>query len=153
MPIEPSHADFEAFVERVESKLRIALTALFGQDGGQDAAAEALAYCWEHWEKVSAMENPVGYLYRVGQTSQRRRKQPRWMPVPADRTPHVEPGLPLAISTLSDKQRLAVILVHAYGWSRSEVAGLARISESSVDTHLARGLSKLRASLGVDAHA
>jgi len=151
--IEPSHADFEAFVERVESKLRIALTALFGQEGGQDAAAEALAYGWEHWEKVSAMENPVGYLYRVGQTSQRRRKQPRWMPVPVDRTPHVEPGLPRAISTLSGKQRLAVILVHAYGWNRSEVAGLARISESSVDTHLARGLSKLRASLGVDIHA
>ena len=153
MTFEHSRTDFAAFVERVESKLRVALTAVFGQEGGRDAAAEALAYGWEHWDKVSAMDNPVGYLYRVGRSSQRRRREPRWVRVPVDTTPHVEPGLPLAIRRLSEKQRLAVVLVHAYGWSRSEVAVLARISESSVDTHLSRGLSKLRTSLGVEAHA
>jgi len=145
--------EFEAFVERVESKLRIALTAVFGQEGGRDAAAASLAYGWEHWDEVSTTDNPVGYLYRVGRSSQRRRKEPTWVAVPEDHTPHVEPGLPVAIGQLSQKQRLAVILVHAYDWERAEVAELAQISVSSVDTHLSRGLSKLRDSLGVETNA
>jgi RNA polymerase sigma-70 factor (ECF subfamily) len=148
-----NRVEFEAFVERVELKLRIALTAVFGQEGGRNAAAESFAYGWEHWDDVSGMDNPVGYLYRVGRSSQRTRKEPRWVPVPVDSMPDVEPGLPSAVGKLSEKQRLAVVLVHAYGWDRVEVAELAGISVSSVDTHLSRGLSKLRNSLGVETHA
>jgi RNA polymerase sigma-70 factor (ECF subfamily) len=149
----PNRDDFETFVERVEPKLRIALTAVLGQETGRDAAAVSLAYGWEHWNEVSKLENPVGYLYRVGRSSQRRRREPTWAAVPVDTTPNVEPGLPIAIGKLSEKQRLAVVLVHAYGWNRTEVARLAQISVSSVDTHLSRGLSKLRDSLGVETHA
>lgn len=145
--------DFEAFVEHAERRLRMALTAVYGQEAGRDATAEALAYAWEHWDRISAMQNPVGYLYRVGRTSQRRRMEPRWMDVPITVMPDVEPGLPKAIAGLSDKQRLAVVLVHAYGWARGEVAAMTGMSVSSVDTHLARGLAKLRSSLGVDVHA
>jgi RNA polymerase sigma-70 factor (ECF subfamily) len=145
--------EFEVFVERVESKLRLALVAVFGQEAGRDAAAVSLAYGWDHWDEVSELENPVGYLYRVGRSSQRRRKEPIWAAIPVDTTPNVEPGLPMAIGKLSEKQRLAVVLVHAYDWKRAEVASLAQISVSSVDTHLSRGLSKLRDSLGVEAHA
>jgi len=153
MPRRSVHNEFEAFVERVESRLRIALVAVFGQEGGRDAAAAALAFGWEHWDDVSVMENPVGYLYRVGRSSQRKHREPLWVPVPRDTTPHIEPGLPAAIGGLSPNQRLAVVLVHAYGWDRGEVAELGSMSVSSVDTHLARGLSKLRDSLGVDTHA
>jgi RNA polymerase sigma-70 factor (ECF subfamily) len=149
----PNRDEFESFVERVESRLRIALTAVFGQEPGRDAAAVSLAYGWEHWDEVSKLENPVGYLYRVGRSSQRRRKEPVWAAVPVDTTPNIEPGLPVAMGSLSEKQRLAVVLVHGYGWERSEVANLAQISVSSVDTHLSRGLSKLRYSLGVEANA
>jgi len=34
--------------------------------------AEALAYAWENWDRLSSMKNPVGYLYRVGQSRARR---------------------------------------------------------------------------------
>ncbi len=149
MASRPSRADFEAFVHRVEPRLRIALTAVFGQDAGRDATASALAYGWEHWDRVSEMENPVGYLYRVGLTSQRRHKEPVWHVVPDDSLHSIEPALPAAIAGLSERQRLAVILVHAYGWERGEVARLAGVSVSAVDTHLARGLAKLRQSLKV----
>ena len=57
---------FSAFVVEVEPRLRRALTATFGADVGREAAAEALAYGWAHWSRVSAMANPAGYLYRVG---------------------------------------------------------------------------------------
>lgn len=144
---------FEAFVENAERRLRIALTAAYGQEAGRDATSAALAYGWEHWKRVSAMKNPIGYLYRVGQSSQRRKKEPRWADVPFGAMPDVEPGLPKAIAALSEKQRLAVVLVHAYGWARSEVAAMTGTSVSAIDTHLARGLAKLRSTLGVDTHA
>lgn len=146
-------AAFEAFVRHAEERLRIALTSAYGQHDGRDATASALAYCWEHWDTVSAMENPVGYLYRVGQTSRRKHREPRWADVPIDAMPDVEPGLPKAIAALSQKQRLAVVLVHGYGWTRGEVAAMTGAAVSSVDTHLARGLAKLRSSLGVETHA
>lgn len=146
-------SDFEVFVLANEPKLRIALAALFGQDQGRDATSAAFLYAWEHWETVSVMGNPAGYLYRVGQSSLRRRKEPKWLPVPAMGDSEIEPGLPSALASLSAKQRVAVVLVHAYGWSRREAAELSGMSLSSLDTHLARGLAKLRSRLGVEANA
>lgn len=146
-------ADFEAFVSEVEQRLRLALTAVLGQDTGRDAASAALLYAWENWDRVSAMDNPAGYLYRVGRSSQRRKKEPRWLPVPSSAIPDVEPGLPEALSVLSEKQRLAVVLVHAYGWSRKETAEMIGMSTSTLDNHLARGLARLRTSLGAQTNA
>jgi len=59
---------FEAFAEEAAPRLRHALVARFGPEVGADAATEALLYAWHNWERVSAMANPIGYLYRVGQT-------------------------------------------------------------------------------------
>lgn len=148
----PSRAAFEAFVAHFEKPLRIALVAVFGQDDGRDAAAAALAYAWEHWDRVSRMDNPAGYLYRVGRSSQRRRKEPRFVAASHQSMPDVEPALPSALAGLSEKQRIAVVLVHGYGWQRSEVAAMTGSSVSSIDTHLSRGLGKLRISLGVESN-
>ncbi len=151
--IEADRVEFEAFFLEVEPRLRIALSAVFGPEEGSDATAAALAYAWEQWRDLTLKENPAGYLYRVGRSSQRRRKEPSWLPVPSARTPHVEPGLPDALARLSEKQRIAVVLVHAYEWTRREVADLTGLSVSTIDSHLARGLEKLRAGLGVQANA
>ncbi len=140
---------FEGFVREVEPRLRIALTAVFGQDRGREATAAALAWAWEHLDRVRTMENPAGYLYRVGRSSQRQRKRPAFRPIPEHEMPAIEPALPKALERLSEKQRIAVVLVHAYGWTRHEVADLVGVSVSTLDSHLARGLGKLRKSLGV----
>ncbi|MCP3878646.1 MAG: hypothetical protein GY701_09695, partial [Sulfitobacter sp.] len=58
---------FEPFARITGPKLRAALMAAYGPDVGADAAAAALAYGWENWDRVSAMANPAGYLFRVGQ--------------------------------------------------------------------------------------
>jgi hypothetical protein len=58
---EDTRADsFTEFVSEHETRLRQSLTAAFGVERGKDAAAESLAYGWEHWGRVSVMENPVG---------------------------------------------------------------------------------------------
>src|SRR3954447_2141911 len=65
-------AAFGDFVGLVEQRLRRALVAAYGAEVGRDATADALAWAWQHWDRVQGMANPAGYLWRVGQTSARR---------------------------------------------------------------------------------
>lgn len=151
-PSDPTAVQpFTAFTEATEPKLRRALVARYGADIGREATAEAMAYAWEHWDRVTGMANAAGYLYRVGQSATRRWTRPRRaFPPPEDHgMPWIEPGLPAALNRLSAKQRQAVVLVHGFGYTHAEVADLLGISRSTVQNHVERGLTKLRARLEV----
>jgi DNA-directed RNA polymerase specialized sigma24 family protein len=149
--------DFEEFAERVRPRLQRAFVSSRGVDGAADAAAEALAYAWEHWERLAAMENPVGYLFRVGQSRTRRwsrRAATPLLPAPVDvGVPDVEPELVLALRGLVETQRTAVWLVHACGWSYRETAEAMGVSVSAVGTHVTRALERLRSRLEVRSDA
>ena len=148
--VDDQRTAFTAFVTEVEPRLRRALVALRGREAGRDATAEALAWAWEHWAQVQAMENPAGYLYRVGtsRTRERRRALLPWSGESAP--PEVEPGLGPALAGLTERQRAAVVLVHGCGWSYTEVAEALGLAKSSVGTHVARGMEQLRAALGAE---
>ena len=150
---EMTSETFSAFVGNCEARLRHALTARFGLEVGKDAAADALAYGWEHWERVQAMENPTGYLYTVGVDRGRRmsrRRRVLFPSVPAERAPWVEPGLSEAVSALTERQRTVILLLHGYGWTQREVAKMLDISKASVQRHGERAMARLRRDLGVD---
>lgn len=139
---------FEEFVASAEPRLRIALVATYGPLDGQTAALDALSWAWEHWGEVRAMANPVGYLYRVGQTAARSH---RIRPIPVDAStfrhlgiPEVHPELTTALGSLTGQQRASVMLVHAFGWSIRDVAGMLELAPSTVQTHVERGLARLR---------
>jgi predicted RNA polymerase sigma factor len=51
---------FTEFARVAEPRLRLALGAAFGFDLAQEATAEALAYAWEHWDRVAESSNPIG---------------------------------------------------------------------------------------------
>jgi DNA-directed RNA polymerase specialized sigma24 family protein len=59
----------------------------------------------------------------------------------------------MALAGLSEAQRIAVILVHGFGWTMREVAELNGTQVTSVQTHLERGLHKLRMTLEVEERA
>lgn len=148
--LESKQESFTVFAKQVEPRLRHALTAVFGQEKARDATAEALAYGWEHWDRVRVMENPAGYLYRIGRRALKvRRVRPEFLPVPNPRSPDIEPALPKAMARLSEQQRTAVLLCYGLEWTRQEVADLLGVSINSVGAHLSRGLAKLRSHLGV----
>ena len=146
----------EAFIEfarSAEPRLRHALCAAFGPDAGRDAAAESLAFAWEHWDRVAAKPNPVGYLGGVGRTKARRslRRRPIGFPEPVRiGVPWVEPALPAALAGLTERQRTAVLLVHGLQWTLSEVADVMGIAKTSAQNHLERGMRRLRSDLGVE---
>ena len=151
----PEASAFEDFFVRVEPRLRAALTALYAADMGREAAAEAMAWSFEHWDRVRTMEHAVSYLYRVGQTRTRRlrrRRPPAFASEPLPAIPEVDPRLLPALEQLPERQRVAVILVHGYDWTPRDVAALMRISPSTVATHVARALDHLRGALEVPVH-
>jgi RNA polymerase sigma factor (sigma-70 family) len=166
---EPAGDGFEAFFAAAEPRLRRALVARLGPERGRDATAEALAWAFEHWTEVAPMANGVGYLYRVGVSRTRARKpveahrlaavqpvqagrsgagQPAGVPADATDEAEVDPELWAAVLALSGNQRVAVVLVHGFGWSMKDVAELLEVSVPTVGTHLRRGLATLRRRLG-----
>lgn len=60
-----------------------------------------------------------------------------------------EPGLPAALASLPERQRVAVVLVHGFGYTLREVADLTGVKITTVQNHLERGLRRLRERLGV----
>ena len=152
MSKETAEDSFTRFATRVAPSLNQALISVAG-DAGRDAASESLLFGWEHWDQVRQMENPSGYLYRVGLNRIRhslRRKRRVVFPEPPDgEPPWVEPKLPDALADLSNNQRAAVVLIHGFGWTVREVAEFLDVSAGTVQKHDERAMRKLRSSLKV----
>lgn len=144
---------FTDWATYAEPRLRKALTASFGIEVGKEATADALSLAWESWGEIRDKDNPLGYVFGVGRNKARRMKSRRldiFLEVPQQRLPHVEPGLPAAIASLPEKQRVVVALLYGYQWSMSEVAELLGIAKTTVQNHAERGMARLRKRLGVE---
>ena len=100
---------FAEFFEHSERRLRQALVASYGPDVGRESALDAWGWGWEHWAQLQTMENPVGYLYRVGQTAARRlSKSPPLIGLAmsaARAMRDLAPELQPALARLSEQQR------------------------------------------------
>lgn len=153
LPLSQSTKDaawFTTFAESDALRLRQALLARFGLDVGCDVWAATLTWAWEHRGRVQDMAKPIGSLYRVAQSASRRyvRWHDRVALVPTDETlvedGRVDLDLVDALGSLRRDQRVAVTLVHAYGWSYAEVADLLGISVAATTNHVHRGLRRLR---------
>jgi len=153
--MDRTRSEFERFVRDVEPKLRRALVAGFGAQLGRQAAADALVWSWENWGKVRRLDNPAGYLYRVGRTAATRAGG-RDIPAPHIPSPHTdgnvvfEPDLMPALVALSRPQRTAVLLVHGYGYTIREAAELVGVTASTIHRDCDRALAELRVHLEVE---
>lgn len=144
---------FEDFLDRERPALGRVLVAHYGTALGAEVTADAVAYAWEHWIVVGAMSNRVGYLYRVAQSAARRhRRWHRRLLLPPE--PHSDvwcddsPDLAVVLARLTPNQRVAVLLVHAHGWSYGEAALAMNVTVAAVTNHVHRGMKRLRRELG-----
>ena len=139
----------DSFLTEAERRLRRAFIVAYGVERAAEATAEALAWAWEHRDRLDGMELPVGYLYRGGQSRTRPRRRPD-LPAPESiGVPEVEPRLIEVLAALPERQRTAVWLVHACEWTHREVAEALGVSTSAVSTHVSRGTERLRTELEV----
>jgi DNA-directed RNA polymerase specialized sigma24 family protein len=145
----PAADVFEDFVAAVEPQLRRALIARYGRERGRDATAEALGWAWEHWSRLATVRDRVAFLYRVGQSRTRGRRQHVLVERPGPAESLYEPALEGALASLSERQRVAVLLVYGAGWTYAEVAALLGVRRSTVQSHVERGRQHLRQLLKV----
>lgn len=147
---------FELFFEAERRRLFRALYLLTGSvQEAEELAQDAFLKVWERWERVGAMEDPVGYLYRVAlnlaRSRLRRVMRAAKLPFLAERT--VEPygaadardAVVRAIASLSPRQRQAMVLTDLLDRSTDDTASLMGVSPSTVRTLISEGHKRMRA--------
>lgn len=145
---------FDGFARSTGERVRRALVATYGVEIGTEAASDAMAVAWERWDQVAVMDNPAGWLFRVGQS--KARPHLRWtrrrgaFPA-ADRSVLGTDGavvdLLRALRHVSQSQRVAVVLVKCHGHTYAEAAEVMGVTEAAVTNHVHRGLARLKAYL------
>lgn len=149
MDTTANSTEFEALLAVAQPRLRKSLVGAVGLDRVEDAVADALEWACHHQEELLRMENPVGYLYRIGQRRGRRQqRRPRLAPPGVHRIPEVEPALIEALRSLPHRQRACLWLAFGCERTHSEIADSLGIQRSTVGTHISRGLERLRRRLG-----
>jgi RNA polymerase sigma factor (sigma-70 family) len=142
---------FEAFFEDEKERLLRVLSVITGSRGeAEDLAQEAFTRLFERWERVGEMDDPAGYLHRTAMNlfrSQYRRarlalKRAASLGPERDVFEAVEERdvATKALARLTPRQRAALVLTEALGYSGEEAGRLLGIKASTVWalTHQAR---------------
>jgi RNA polymerase sigma factor (sigma-70 family) len=142
---------FRSFFEDQSGPLLHGLVVVTGSTHeAEDIAQEAFTRVYERWERVGSMDDPAGYLHRTAMNVFRSRY--RRARVALRRTSSLAPEpdafetiarrdeAAAALGRLTPRQRAALVLTEAFGYSGEETARLLGIKASTVWalTHQAR---------------
>lgn len=163
---EAAFAELVALTER--PVLRLAARVLDDREDARDAAQEVFVRLHRHLHRLDPGRDPMPWLYRVTvnlcRTALRaRRRQPLFVELAQEtpgRTPVQAPSqerglsaqdarrlLARALSSLSVKERIVVVLRELEGLDTEAIAGVMGCRRGTVRTHLCRGRMKLRRAL------
>ena len=154
-------SDFETFLLRERPRLlgSMILVTRSALDA-EEIVQEAFVRLWERWDRVGAMDDPTGYLYRTAFNVQRSayrravRAARRTISGVASPDPYVavaeRDAIVRALGTMTARQRAAVILTELDGLSTGEAAELLGIRPGTVHVLVSKGRKALRASREVD---
>lgn len=147
--------DFDAWYRATRPTVARALALSIGDDElAQEATDEAMTRAYQSWSKVQNLDNPGGWVYRVGlnwamSVFRRRRPAKRAhhviatdMPMPADI------AIQAALDALDVKHRSVVVCRHLLGWSEQQTAEILQIRPGTVKSRLSRATTQLRDRLG-----
>jgi RNA polymerase sigma-70 factor (ECF subfamily) len=150
-----SAASFEAFFDAERARLFGALSVMSGNlHEGEEIMQDAFLRVWERWERVSAMDEPVGFLYRTAMNLYRKRlrraavalrKATNLLP-PDDALAVVEARdqVTRLLRTLTPREREALVLTAYLGYSTEEAGRLLGIKANTVRVLTARARASLK---------
>ena len=149
---------FEPFFERHHATLYRRMVMLCGNRAeAEELTQEAFVRLWERWDRVSALEDPEGYLYRTAlnqfRTRYRRSKLAlrRVLAQPTPSDPYLDAeertAVSTALATLSPRQRAALVLTQLIGYTSEEAASIMHVRPGTVRSLAAQGRAALQATM------
>ncbi len=134
---------FEDFFEAQRRRLLRALVLLTGNtEEAEEVMQDSFLAVWEHWERVAAMQDPTGYLYRTALN--RHRSQVRRAVRAARRAVGQAHGGDLfadveerdavarALAGLSSRRREAIVLTELLGYGSPEAGRVMGVTDVTV---------------------
>jgi RNA polymerase sigma-70 factor (ECF subfamily) len=155
MSADHAPLNFEVFFEQEKERLLRILYVITGsRSEAEDLAQESFTRVLERWNSVSAMDDPAGYLHRTAMNVFR--NQYRRARVAMKRAVGLAPEQDLfqavedravatqVLASLTPRQRAALVLTEALGYSGEETGQLLGIKASTVWalTHQARNVMR-----------
>jgi RNA polymerase sigma-70 factor (ECF subfamily) len=150
---------FEEFVENHHARLYGALCLVTGDRyEAEEVAQEAFLRILERWDHVSALQDPVGYLYRTAMNEFRGRyrraslairravalaPRPESFDVADDRELIVH-----GLAQIPKEQRAALVVTALLGYNSEEAGRILGASPSTVRARATRARTALRRAIG-----
>ena len=158
--LEPADTStFDEFVRAQHVRLFAAMCLVTGDRyEAEEVAQEAFVRVFERWNKVSAMEDPTGYLYRTAMNVFRKRY--RRAALALRRTMHLAPArsgfeevedrevVVHALAQLPRDQRAALVVTALLGFNSEEAGRILGASPSTVRARATRARTALRERIG-----
>jgi RNA polymerase sigma-70 factor (sigma-E family) len=152
---------FDELFHSERTRLFRALCVLTGNRAeAEDLAQDAFVRVWSTWDRVGAMDDPTGYLYRTAMNGARSRYRRSILAVKRQlRTSERRDELSMAddrvemansLARLPSKQRAAIVLLDLLELSSEEAGAVLGISPGTVRTQASRGRAELRRLAGDD---
>jgi RNA polymerase sigma-70 factor (ECF subfamily) len=134
---------FSDFYRQARSDVARALSLALGDaELAAEATDEAMTRAYERWRTVSTLDNPGGWVYRVGLNWSlsvlRRSAQPLYSLDRADLPPMADPDIHRALAELDVKHRSVVVCRHLLGWTVDETAAALGLRVGTVKSRLHR---------------
>jgi len=153
------HLSFEGFFQAEHDRLFRALCLVTGsRHEAEEVMQDSFLKLWEHWERVSGMDDPTGFLYRTAMNGFRSRyrsaaramrRQVALSP-PDDAFAAVEDRdvVVRALRMLIPQQRAAVVLTGLLGYSSEEAGEMLGMKASTVRVLSTRARAAMKLTVG-----
>jgi RNA polymerase sigma-70 factor, ECF subfamily len=146
---------FEGFYKRVwEQVHRAVAVGIGGADLASEAVDEAMVRAYERWVRISAMDNPEGWVYRTAmnwaRSRLRRRKfrsNSRVPDIPLEDPEAPDPRLIETIRQLPFHQREAVVARYLLDMTEAQMVEAFEVPKGTIKSRLHRALETLKEEL------
>lgn len=141
------------------------LTLIVGsREVAEELAQEAFVRAFQRWSRVSGLDSPGGWTWRVAvnlasshlrrrRAAGRARRRLQNRPSRAEAPSHPDEfGVRTLVAALPHRQRVAVVSRYFLDMSISDTAALMEVSEDAVKALTKRATASLRASLATPPH-